>query len=80
MKTITVKTEDKFFNYLDRLSKKLGKPKSQIIKEAILEYGKKIEREEIHKKMEKLSKKLSKEEEYLNEVKEFEALSGDLIE
>ncbi len=80
MKTITVKTEDKFFNYLDSLSKKLGKPKSQIIKEAILEYGKKIEREEIHKKMEKLSKKLSKEEEYLNEVKEFEALSGDLIE
>ncbi len=80
MKTITVKTEDKFFNYLDSLSKKLGKPKSQIIKEAILEYGKKIEREEIHKKMENLSKKLSKEEEYLNEVKEFEALSGDLIE
>ncbi len=80
MKTITVKTEDKFFNYLDSLSKKLGKPKSQIIKEAVLEYGKKIEREEIHKKMEKLSKKLSKEEEYLNEVKEFEALSGDLIE
>ena len=28
----------------------------------------------------KSDKKLSKEEEYLNEVKEFEALSGDLIE
>ena len=80
MKTITLKTEEDFFNYLDKMSKKLKKPKSQIIKEAILEYGKKLEKEEIHKKMEKLSKKLSEDKEYLEEIKEFEALSGDVIE
>ncbi len=80
MKTITLKTEEEFFNYLDRLSKSLKKPKSQIIREAILEYGKKLEREAIHKKMEKLSKELSKNKEYLKEVEEFEALSGDIIE
>ena len=80
MKTITLKTDLEFFNYLDRLSKNLKKPKSQIIKEAILEYGKKLEREEIYKKMEKLSKELSEDKQYLKEIKEFEALSGDLIE
>ena len=80
MKTITLKTDLEFFNYLDRLSKNLKKTKSQIIKEAILEYGKKLEREEIYKKMEKLSKELSEDKQYLKEIKEFEALSEDLIE
>ena len=78
MKTITLKTEDEFFNYLNSLSKKLGKPKSQIIREAVIRYGEEIEREKIHKKMEILSKKLASDKEYLNEIKEFEALSGDL--
>ena len=31
MKTITLKTEEEFFEYLNNLSKVLGKSKSQII-------------------------------------------------
>ncbi len=80
MKTITLKTEEDFFEYLDKLSKNLGKPKSQIIREAVLEYGEKIKREKIHKKMENLAKKLSKDKNYLKEIKEFEMLGEDIIE
>ncbi|MDM7272976.1 hypothetical protein [Sulfurihydrogenibium azorense] len=38
MRTITLRTEEEFFKYLSDLSKKLGRPKSQIIKEAVLKY------------------------------------------
>ncbi len=80
MKTITLKTEDEFFKYLSNLSKRLKKPKSQIIREAVLEYGEKIKKEQIHKKMEKLAKELKKDENYLREIKEYEMLSGDIVE
>ena len=80
MKTITVKTEEEFFEYLNNLSKKLGKPKSQIIREAIIEYGEKLKREEIHKKMEKLAKQLSEDKDYLKEITEYEKFSEDIIE
>ena len=72
MKTIILKTEEEFFEYLNSLSKKLGKSKSQIIKEAVFEYGEKIKREKIHKKMEKLAKNLSNDKSYLKEIKEYE--------
>ncbi|RUM61210.1 MAG: hypothetical protein DSY66_02530 [Persephonella sp.] len=72
MKTIILKTEEEFFEYLNSLSKKLGKSKSQIIKEAVFEYGEKIKREKIHKKMEKLAKNLSNDKGYLKEIKEYE--------
>ncbi|WP_297454606.1 ribbon-helix-helix domain-containing protein [Persephonella sp.] len=80
MKTITLKTGEEFFEYLENLSKKLGKPKSQIIREAVIEYGEKIKREKIHQKMEKLARQLSKDKNYLKEIKEFEELSEDFIE
>ncbi len=72
MKTITLKTEEEFFEYLNNLSKKLGKPKSQIIREAVIEYGEKVKRKKIHQKMEKFAKKLSKDKNYLKEIKEYE--------
>jgi len=80
MKTITLKTEKEFFEYLNNLSKILGKPKSQIIREAVIEYGEKIKREKIHKKMENLARKLSEDKNYLKEIGEFEKLSEDIIE
>ncbi|WP_457626091.1 ribbon-helix-helix protein, CopG family [Persephonella sp.] len=80
MKTITLKTEEEFFKYLDNLSKNLGKSKSQIIREAVIEYGERIKREKIYKKMEKLSKQLSKDKKYLQEIKEIEMLSEDSVE
>ncbi|EDP74112.1 restriction endonuclease subunit S, partial [Hydrogenivirga sp. 128-5-R1-1] len=40
----------------------------------------KFEKEEIHQKMKELSKKLSEDKEYLEEIKEFEALSDEFIE
>ncbi|WP_457624235.1 ribbon-helix-helix domain-containing protein [Persephonella sp.] len=80
MKTITLKTEEEFFEYLNNLSKSLGKPKSQIIREAVIEYGERLKRERIHQKMEKLAKQLSKDKNYLREIKEFDILSGDIVE
>ncbi len=80
MKTITLKTEKEFFEYLNSLSEILGKPKSQIIREAVIEYGEKIKREKIHKKMKNLAKQISKDKNYLKEIKEFEMLSEDIIE
>jgi predicted DNA-binding protein len=80
MKTITLKTEEEFFEYLNNLSKELGKPKSQIIREAVIEYGERVKREKIHQKMEKLAKQLSKDKNYLKEIKEYETLSSDIIE
>ncbi|WP_456384379.1 DNA-binding protein [Persephonella sp.] len=80
MKTITLKTEEEFFEYLNNLSKSLGKPKSQIIIEAVIEYGERLKRERIHQKMEKLAKQLSKDKNYLREIKEFDILSGDIVE
>ncbi len=78
MKTITLKTEEEFFEYLNNLSKSLGKPKSQIIREAVIEYGERLKRERIHQKMEKLAKQLSKDKNYLREIKEFNNLSGNI--
>ena len=80
MKTITLKTEEEFFEYLNNLSKSLGKPKSQIIREAVIEYGEKIKREKIHQKMEKLAKQIRKDKSYLKEIKEYEMLSEDIVE
>ncbi|NPA58643.1 MAG: DNA-binding protein [Aquificae bacterium] len=80
MKTITLKTEEKFFEYLTSLSKQLGKPKSEIIKEAVIEYGEKLRKEKIHKKMEKLAQQLSKDKNYLKEIKEIDRLSEDVGE
>ncbi len=80
MKTITLKTEEKFFEYLNNLSKSLGKLKSQIIREAVIEYGEKIKKEKIHQKMEKLAKQLRKDKSYLKEIKEYEMLSEDIVE
>ena len=80
MKTITLKTEEEFFDYLNNLSKKLGKPKSKIIREAVIEYGERIKREKIHQKMEELAKQLSKGKNYLKEIKKYEKLGEDIIE
>ncbi len=78
MKTITLMTEEEFFEYLNNLSKSLGKPKSQIIREAVIEYGERLKRERIHQKMEKLAKQLSKDKNYIREIKEFNNLSGNI--
>jgi len=80
MKTITLKTEEEFFEYLNNLSKSLGKPKSQIIREAVIEYGERLKRERIHQKMENLAKQLRKDKNYLREIEEFDILSGDIVE
>ncbi|WP_456393415.1 DNA-binding protein [Persephonella sp.] len=71
-------TEEEFFEYLNNLSKSLGKPKSQIIREAVIEYGERLKRERIHQKMEKLAKQLSKDKNYIREIKEFNNLSGNI--
>ncbi len=78
MKTITLMTEEEFFEYLNNLSKSLGKPKSQIIRETVIEYGERLKREKIYQKMEKLAKQLSKDKNYIREIKEFDILSEDI--
>jgi len=78
MKTITLKTEESFFKYLENLSKSLGKPKSQIIREAVIEYGEKLKRKKIYQKLERLAKQLSKKKSYLEEVKEYEMLNDGI--
>jgi predicted DNA-binding protein len=80
MKTITLKTEEEFFEYLNNLSKVLGKSKSQIIREAVIEYGERVKKEQIYKKMKVLAKQLAKDKNYLKEIKDFEALSEDINE
>jgi malonyl CoA-acyl carrier protein transacylase len=78
MKTITLKTEDEFFEYLNNLSKTLGKSKSQIIKEAVIAYEERIKKEQVYRKMEILAKQLIKDKNYLKEIKDYEALSENI--
>lgn len=80
MKELTVKLEDDVLNVLDEISQKLHKPLSEIISEALVEYKKSLEKKQIYKKMESLADLLSKDKEYIEDLKEIEALSGDIIE
>ena len=80
MRTIILKTEEDFLEYLNELSKISGKSKYQIIREAVFEYGEKLRKEKIFQKMENLAKQLCKDKSYLKEIKEYEMLSGDIVE
>ncbi|ADN08177.1 ribbon-helix-helix protein, CopG family [Sulfurimonas autotrophica] len=55
MKTITLKTEDTFFEHVTELAKSLHLSKSELIRKAIREYEKHIKKEALRKQIEQAS-------------------------
>jgi len=55
MKTITLKTEDSFFEHVTELAKKLHLSKSELIRKAIKEYENHIKREALRKQIQQAS-------------------------
>ncbi|BAF70867.1 CopG family transcriptional regulator [Nitratiruptor sp. SB155-2] len=74
MKTITLKTDEEFFEEITTLSKTLKLSKSELIRRAIKEYEKKIYLEKIKRKMQQASLK-TREDNII--IKEFENSIND---
>ena len=55
MRTITLKTDDDFFDKVTRLSQELYVTKSEFIRKAISEYEKSLEKKKLQKQLERAS-------------------------
>ena len=55
MKTITLKTDDEFFDKVTELAKRLDISKSELIREAIRNYEKELQRKKLKKLLQKES-------------------------
>ena len=60
MKTITIKTDERFFDYVTNLAARLGLSKSELIKRAIREYEQNLYKKSLQKKIEKASLRVRK--------------------
>ena len=65
MKTFTVRLDEQFYKLLESLSQKTNKPKSNVVKEALLTYGRELEKQELLRNLVKSAKELAKELEEL---------------
>ena len=58
MKTITLKTEDSFFEKVTSLAKELHLSKSELIRQSIAEFGKNVKNKRLKEKMMRASLKV----------------------
>ena len=77
MKVFTIKLDDEFDRILTELSRKTKKKKSQVIREALLEYREKLRRKELIERMVKAAERIKKDKDALKEIKELEGTTGD---
>lgn len=75
MKTITLKTDDDFFEEISNLAKTLHMSKSELIRKAIKEYEKNLYKKSLKKKVREASLKVRKDIE--DEIKEWEETNLD---
>jgi predicted transcriptional regulator len=77
MKVFTIKLDEEFDRILTELSRKTKKKKSQVIREALLEYREKLHRRELIERMVKAAERIKEDDEALKEIKELEGTTGD---
>lgn len=70
MHTISLKTDDNFFQLLNEMVKDLGTTKSDLIRQAVLNYKKNLEKEKLRQQIKRAS--LRGREQSLKIEKEFE--------
>lgn len=75
MKTITLKADETFDAELTRLAKRLRTTKSAVIREAVGEYKSKLDREEMRKRLQEVSRRLR--EQTLEAIDDFEDTIAD---
>ena len=76
MKTVTLKTDDTFFDKLTELARELHLTKSEVIRRAVAEYEKKIERKRLKSRFKESSLKVRKANEEVIETFEDTLLDG----
>lgn len=76
--TVTLKADDDFFDLLGNLSKELKTTKSELIRRAVVDYRKQIERQKLKEQVRKAS--LYVRENSQEAIDEFDHLSGEGIE
>ncbi|WP_200762294.1 ribbon-helix-helix protein, CopG family [Nitrosophilus alvini] len=75
MKTITLKTDDNFFEKISKLAKNLHISKSELIREAVREYEKNLYKKNLKKKVQEASFKVRSS--LSEEINEFEETNLD---
>lgn len=75
MHTITLKSDNEFFNMLNNMVKTLGTNKSDLIRKAVLHYHDTLEKEKLKMQIKKASIKVRKES--LKVSKEFDSTLND---
>lgn len=78
MHTVTLKADDDFFDLLGTLSKELKTSKSELIRHAVMDYRKQLERQKLKDQVKKASLYVRENSQEI--VDEFDALSGEGIE
>jgi len=76
MKTITLKTDDNFFDKVTNLAKHLHLSKSELIRKAIAEYEEAIQRREMKQQMKQASMRVRKSNTSINNEFEYSLLDG----
>ncbi|WP_163327662.1 ribbon-helix-helix protein, CopG family [Desulfurobacterium thermolithotrophum] len=77
MKVFTIKLDEEFDRVLTELSRKTRKKKSQVIREALLEYQEKLRRKELIGRMVRAAKRIKEDPEAMKDIKELEGTVGD---
>jgi len=77
MKVFTMKVDEEFDRVLTDLSKKTKKKKSQLLREALLEYQEKLRKKELVERMVKAAERIKKDHNALKDIKELEGTIGD---
>jgi len=75
MKTITLKTDDRFFDKVTDLAKQLHVSKSELIRRAIAEYEEVVRRKEIKEQMKQASLRVRESNTVVNH--EFDVTAAD---
>lgn len=78
MKTISLKLPDDVYEKLEKYRKTMDKNRSSYVKEAVVEYTKKLEREELREELKKESTMVA--EDYERYGEEIEALDATLTD
>jgi predicted transcriptional regulator len=78
MKTITLKTDDSFFDKVTMLAKQLHLSKSELIRRSISEYELIVQKQKLKEQMTKASQRVR--EESLKSIQNFESTLGDGLE
>jgi len=75
MRTITIKTDDGFFDALGNMAKETGNTKSELIRKAVAYYGELLEKERLKKQIKEASLAVRKDS--LTISKEFDDAVAD---